>query len=43
MVTYVAIKIAQRKSKEVSVLMWIIAAAFVIYFAIHPLKGLFGA
>jgi AGZA family xanthine/uracil permease-like MFS transporter len=43
MVTYVAIKIAQRKSKEVSVLMWIIAAAFVIYFAINPLKGLFGA
>jgi AGZA family xanthine/uracil permease-like MFS transporter len=43
MVTFVAIKIAQRKSKEVSGLMWIIAAAFVIYFAINPLKGLFGA
>jgi AGZA family xanthine/uracil permease-like MFS transporter len=43
MVTYVAIKIAQRKSKEVSGLMWIIAAAFMIYFAINPLKGLFGA
>jgi adenine/guanine/hypoxanthine permease len=43
MVTYVAIKIAQRKSKEVSGLMWVISAAFVIYFAIHPLKGLFGA
>ena len=42
MVTYVAIKIAQRKSKEVSVLMWIIAAAFMIYFAVNPLKGLFG-
>ena len=42
MVTYVAIKVAQRKSKEVSVLMWIIAAAFLIYFAIHPLKGLLG-
>jgi AGZA family xanthine/uracil permease-like MFS transporter len=42
MVTYVAIKIAQRKSKEVSGLMWVIAAAFVIYFAIHPLRGLFG-
>jgi AGZA family xanthine/uracil permease-like MFS transporter len=43
MVTFVAIKIAQRKSKEVSGLMWIIAAAFMIYFAINPLKGLFGA
>ena len=34
--------IAQRKSKEVSGLMWIIAAAFMIYFAVNPLKGLFG-
>ena len=42
MVTFVAIKIAQRKSKEVSGLMWIIAAAFLIYFAVNPLKGLFG-
>ena len=42
MVTFVAIKIAQRKSKEVSGLMWIIAAAFMIYFAVNPLKGLFG-
>ena len=42
MVTFVAIKIAQRKSKEVSGLMWIIAAAFMIYFAVHPLKELFG-
>jgi AGZA family xanthine/uracil permease-like MFS transporter len=42
MVTYVAIKIAQGKSKDVSGLMWIIAAAFMIYFAINPLKGLFG-
>ena len=42
MVTFVAIKIAQRKSKEVSGLMWVIAAAFMIYFAVNPLKGLFG-
>lgn len=42
MVSYVAIKIAQGKSKEVSVLLWIISAAFVIYFAVHPLKELFG-
>jgi len=42
MVSYVAIKIAQGKSKEVSGLMWIIAAAFMIYFGVHPLKELFG-
>jgi len=42
MVTFVAIKIAQGKSKEVSGLMWVIAAAFMIYFAVHPLKELFG-
>lgn len=41
-VTYVLIKVAERKTKEVSGLMWIIAAAFMIYFAVHPLKGLFG-
>ena len=42
MVSYVAIKIAQGKSKEISGLLWIISAAFVIYFAVHPLKELFG-
>jgi AGZA family xanthine/uracil permease-like MFS transporter len=42
MVTFVAIKVAQGKSKEVSGLMWIIAAAFMIYFGIHPLKELLG-
>ena len=41
-VSYVAIKIAQGKSKEISSLLWIIAAAFVIYFGVHPLKELFG-
>ena len=42
MVTFVAIKVAQGKSKEVSGLMWVIAAAFMIYFAVHPLKEAFG-
>ncbi|MEJ6493301.1 MAG: NCS2 family permease [Actinomycetes bacterium] len=41
-VSYVAIRIAQGKSKEISSLLWIIAAAFVIYFGVHPLKELFG-
>jgi AGZA family xanthine/uracil permease-like MFS transporter len=42
MVSYVAIRIAQGKSKEISGLLWIIAAAFTIYFAVHPLKELLG-
>lgn len=41
LVSYVVIKIAQRQAKEVSPLLWIIFAAFVIYFGIHPLKELF--
>jgi hypothetical protein len=36
------IKVAQRKSKDVPGLLWIIAAAFIIYFAVHPLKEIFG-
>jgi AGZA family xanthine/uracil permease-like MFS transporter len=42
LVSYVVIKIAQRKTKDIPVLLWIIALAFTIYFAVHPLKGLFG-
>jgi AGZA family xanthine/uracil permease-like MFS transporter len=42
LVSYVIIKIAQRKTKDIPVLLWIIALAFTIYFAVHPLKGLFG-
>lgn len=41
-VSYVVIKIAQRKSKEVSGMLWIIAVAFAVYFAVHPLKELLG-
>jgi AGZA family xanthine/uracil permease-like MFS transporter len=42
LVSYVMIKVAQRKSKDVPGLLWIIAAAFIIYFAVHPLKELLG-
>jgi len=42
LVSYVLIKVTKGKSKEVTPLLWIIAAAFVIYFAVHPLKELFG-
>ena len=41
-VSYVIIKVAQRKSKEVSGMLWIIAVAFTVYFAVHPLKELLG-
>ena len=41
-VSYVIIKIAQKKSKDVPGMLWIIAAAFTIYFAVHPLKELLG-
>lgn len=42
LVSYVIIKIAQRKANEVSPLLWVIFAAFVIYFGIHPIKELLG-
>ncbi|MBK8867211.1 MAG: NCS2 family permease [Actinomycetales bacterium] len=41
-VAYVLIKLVRGKSAEVHPLMWIVAALFVIYFAIDPLKGAFG-
>ncbi len=42
LVSYVIIKIAERRTKEIPVLLWIISAAFVVYFAVHPLKEIFG-
>ena len=42
LVSYVAIKIAERRTKEVPVLLWIISAAFVVYFAVHPIKEILG-
>ena len=41
-VSYVVIKAASGKSKEVKPLMWVVAALFVVYFAIHPIKELLG-
>ena len=42
LVSYVAIKIAERRTKEIPVLLWIISAAFVVYFAVHPIKEILG-
>ncbi|GAB97867.1 AGZA family xanthine/uracil permease-like MFS transporter [Kineosphaera limosa] len=41
-VSYVVIKIARGKARQVHVLLWIIAVLFVIYFAIDPIRDLLG-
>ncbi|MBW9206997.1 NCS2 family permease [Mumia sp. zg.B53] len=38
-VTYVLIKAVRGKARDVHVLMWIVAALFVLYFAIDPITG----
>lgn len=42
LVSFVLIKACQRKFNEISVLMWIISLAFVVYFAINPISQLLG-
>lgn len=42
-VAFVLIKIVRGKSASVHPLMWLVAALFVLYFAIDPIKSLFGA
>jgi len=41
-VSYAVIKAAQGKAKDVHPLMWLVAALFVVYFVITPLKTLLG-
>lgn len=41
-ISYVVLKAATGKGRQVHVLMWIVAVVFAIYFAIDPLKTLFG-
>lgn len=41
-VSYAVIKAFNGKAKEVKPLMWVVAALFVVYFAIHPIKELLG-
>ncbi len=38
-VSYALIKFVRGKAAEVHVLLWVIAALFVVYFAIHPITG----
>jgi AGZA family xanthine/uracil permease-like MFS transporter len=41
-ISYVVLKAFTGKGRQVHVLMWIVAVVFAIYFAIEPLKTLFG-
>ena len=41
-ISYVAIKVSKGKAREVSWLLWIVALAFVAYFAIDPIEDLLG-
>jgi adenine/guanine/hypoxanthine permease len=38
-VSYVVLKVVRGKARQVHPLMWVVAALFVVYFAIHPLRG----
>jgi adenine/guanine/hypoxanthine permease len=42
-VTYVLLKVARGKAREVHPLLWIVAALFVVYFAIDPIGNWLGA
>jgi len=41
-VSYVVLKTAIGKAKEVHILMWIVSALFVVYFALGPIKSALG-
>ncbi|MGI8881891.1 MAG: NCS2 family permease [Jatrophihabitans sp.] len=41
-ITWVVLRVATGKAREVHPLLWLISAFFAIYFAIEPLKNLFG-
>jgi AGZA family xanthine/uracil permease-like MFS transporter len=42
MVSYVILQVAAGKARDVKPLMWIVAAAFTVYFAIDPISGWLG-
>jgi AGZA family xanthine/uracil permease-like MFS transporter len=41
-VSYVVLQAARGKARDVHPLLWVIAVLFVVYFALDPLKDLFG-
>ncbi|MBO0827570.1 MAG: NCS2 family permease, partial [Streptosporangiales bacterium] len=41
-ISYVVIKVTQRRAREIHPLLWVVTACFVVYFAIHPIEKLLG-
>ncbi|MEU9237697.1 NCS2 family permease [Streptomyces subrutilus] len=41
-ISYVAIKIAQGKAREIGAFMWALAGIFLVFFALHPIEGWLG-
>ncbi len=41
-ISWVVIKIAQGKARSIHLLLWIVTVLFVVYFAIKPIRALFG-
>jgi AGZA family xanthine/uracil permease-like MFS transporter len=41
-IAYVAIKLARGRARDVNVLLYVVAALFVVYFAIDPVERLLG-
>jgi AGZA family xanthine/uracil permease-like MFS transporter len=41
-VTYCIIKVVTGKARDVNWLMWIVSGAFLVYFAIDPIRNLLG-
>ncbi|WP_329269348.1 NCS2 family permease [Streptomyces sp. NBC_01451] len=42
-ISYVAIKVAQRRARETSAFMWALTGIFVVYFALSPIESWLGA
>jgi len=41
-ISWVVIKVAQGKARSIHLLLWIITVLFVVYFAISPIRAVFG-
>ncbi|MGH3488329.1 MAG: NCS2 family permease, partial [Actinopolymorphaceae bacterium] len=41
-VTYVVLRVARGKARDIHPLLWIVAALFVVYFAIDPIRQILG-
>ncbi|MFD3871711.1 NCS2 family permease [Streptomyces sp. NPDC058623] len=41
-ISYVAIKVAQGKAREIGAFMWVLTGIFLVFFALNPIEGLLG-